>query len=302
MHDDMKSSAPEIFAPDRPAWSDLSGQWRPGWALAITTVKRSLLHRRVIFMLFVGLIPAFVAFIWRIAVLRNSFRGDEIVIVTGSNVYSVLMGSIQVGFIWPLITLWLGASCVRDEVEEETVSYLMLRPLSKMAFVTAKTLAAAVTSWIVITCSILLTYAILASHIESGMFPSELPLLARDLGVVALASWAYVGIFCFLGSAFKHPYVFGFIWIFIWDGIVAFIPGTLHQLTVKHYVRCLYSHTIEIPIDDRDLEKFAAFLNPALETNIAYAVFVLIAIGVVGTALAVVLARRREYVLEQSTT
>lgn len=250
----------------------------------------------------VGLIPVVVALIWRIAMWRNAFRGEDVIVITGTNVFSVLMGTIQVWFLWPLIALWLGAACIRDEVEEETISYLLLRPLSKTTLVAAKAFAATISSWLVITCSILLTYAILASHTSSGLFPGEIPLLTRDLCVMFLACWAYVGIFSLLGSLLKHPYILGMLWIFIWDGLVAFIPGTLHKLTVKHYVRSLYSHDVKLPVEDRDMEALAQFLSPALETGIAYSVFVLVAIGIVGIALAAVIAHQREYVLEQSTT
>ncbi len=156
------------------------------------------------------------------------------------------------------------------------------------------TLTGTFTAWTVVATSIVLSFGVLATYPPSGLFPSELPLLARDLGVALLACWAYVGVFGLLGAVYKRPYLIGVAFILIWEGVIPFVPGTIHYFTVKYYIRCVYSHPVE-------LSEVQWLLQPLDPVSVPVAVLTLLFIGALSAGLTVWTAYRREYILEQAS-
>ncbi len=281
------------FSPTKPAILDLAGQWRPAMALVGMSARRSLFHKRNIFLGAIALLPVAVATLWRIVMLRIDVNPDHHA-AQGTIVFGLLMGIFQVWICWPLVTLWTGTASIRDEVEDQTITYLLLRPLSRVTLVFAKAVAGTFTAWTVVATSIVLSFGVLATYPPSGLFPSELPLLARDLGVALLACWAYVGVFGLLGAVYKRPYLIGVAFILIWEGVIPFVPGTIHYFTVKYYIRCVYSHPVE-------LSEVQWLLQPLDPVSVPVAVLTLLFIGALSAGLTVWTAYRREYILEQAS-
>ncbi len=302
----INSSAERVFEPSRPAFIDMAGQWRPALALTANTIRRSLFQKRALALAILALLPVALAVVWRVIIYKFSNEMDpngypERFFMAAVNLYGMIMGTFHAWFIWPLVALWAGTAAVRDEIEEETITYLLLRPLSKLTFTAAKVIAVTLVSWIIIASSTVLVYLILATKTDSGLFPGEIPILIRDLLVALLACWAYVGIFAFIGAYFKRPYLIGIVLVFIWDGFVAFLPGRGHFFTVKYYIKALFSHELSIPMGhSQEFQDLLKLLGPGDSISSAAAISALLAIGILGTLAAIVVVYRREYLLEQA--
>lgn len=288
----------ELFKPSKPAIFDFQDQWRPGLAIVLISVRRSLLNKRFIVLGFIGLLPVVVAVLWRI--LQYWIKGDSMQFMPASDLFTALMGTFYVWLIWPLISLWLGAAALREEVEDDTIAYLLLRPVSRTTLVIAKTIGAAFTAWLVISGSVCLTYLTIATHPNSGLFPGEVPLLIRDLGVAGLACWAYVGVFAGMGAIFKRPYSLGIAFIIIVDSLIAFVPGRPHFFTIKFYIRSLYSHSVELVGGNYDMEMLMKVLYPGELVGPGMAIFALCLFGILGMIVAIVILYRKEYMLDST--
>lgn len=139
----------------------------------------------------------------------------------------------------PLAALLFASSLVQDDVEEQTLTYFLIRPIPRWAIYVAKVIGAVlVTS----TLAALFTAATLAAIRwgVDGYGPAE---LAREAGVLAatssLAMLAYISIFGLLGLVTKRVLVLGVGYVVLFEGIVSNIPFLVRYGTVLFHVRVL---------------------------------------------------------------
>lgn len=119
----------------------------------------------------------------------------------------------------PVIALILGGSALGDERRDKTLSFLVLRPISRLQIVVAKTFAAAtgpVGFALVGTTALATVYAAAGGRLN--VFPSIV------VGAVVLCL-AYSALFALLGSVTSRPTVIGLIYIlFIEQALVQELP------------------------------------------------------------------------------
>ncbi|MFQ5768850.1 MAG: ABC transporter permease, partial [Acidobacteriota bacterium] len=163
--------------------------------------------------------------------------------------YIFYTGSFQFIFYYVmLVALFYGTAVVAEEIDWKTLTYLLVRPVSKGAILVGKGAAAwTVGSMIllpVITCTYLL-FTLADGLMFSGgasSFWINLPTFLGDLLRVAGGLAVYTAVFMFLGAQFKHPVIWAIGVAFGWESWVAFVPGLTRKLTVMHYLQSLSPH------------------------------------------------------------
>jgi ABC-2 type transport system permease protein len=209
---------------------------------------------------------------------------------TPSQAFSTLMSTAVIHFLIVFVTLFYGTALVSDEVEGKTLTYLFLRPISKGKILLGKYLALV---WI---CSLLVLPAIIASYLllylRTNMQPflEDVGTLAADLGIVFLALAAYGGMFALIGAWLKHPILAGLLYGFGWEGLVSYLPGFTRKLTITHYVQSIFPH---------DDTAGALAMLVGERTAPGEAVVTLLLLTAFFVAVAALVLREKEYVLEQ---
>jgi ABC-2 type transport system permease protein len=146
----------------------------------------------------------------------------------------------------PLTALLYASGMIQDEVEGQTLIYLVVRPLPRWALYLGR---AAVTLVISTLVTVLGTAALYVS-IYAGAPPPEgtsLPVRIVQTGaVLALAQVCYCGLFGGLSMILRRSLVAGVIYIALFEGLVANIDFIVRRVTVVYYFRILVLRWLEV--------------------------------------------------------
>lgn len=157
--------------------------------------------------------------------------------LTAAPLFSEFVMTFFVQFFIPLLAVLAGSSLIRDEVEEKTLSSLLCRPVSKGKLFLAKFLSSALFWWAVLLTAVTVSFLI-AYFGDYSLFVVTkrfLPALAAAL----LAYLAYSSLFSFLSTFVPKTVILGIFFIFGWESVVQYFPGSTQKLTVAHYVKSL---------------------------------------------------------------
>jgi len=237
------------------------------------------------------LVPLLLAGAWWVSRQFDLLR----VFSDGREVFGFMVMTLYRPTLLLLSTLFYGSAVVREEVENKTLTYLLLRPIPKWAIFLGRYLAAILIVLLLLAASLVLSYSVCALEGGFGTFVRNLDLLARDLGALALGAFAYTAVFALLSAAFKHPMLIGLAFAFGWENLVGHLPLLVGKLTLSHHLRALLTH----PEPGGSGLQAALFALLGTPTPPGQAAALLAAATLTALALGTALFATREYLIEQ---
>ena len=256
------------------------------------SLGQMLWSRRSVFLgLLVGA-PVLLAIIVRIMSAAGWVPPVNGMQVGGPALFGVLMWLLFVRFIVPVLGIFYGTSLMADEVDDKTITYLFTRPVPRASILLGKYLAYLVCVVLLLLPSIVVIYFLVVPI--GGSIGRSFPLLAADLGMVAVGVAAYGAVFAFVGAWLKKPLIAGLVFAFGWEQAVLLIPGYLKRLTVQYYLQALVPHAM--PQDSALSVLLSAIQDfpPIGISLVCLAGIIMGALWLGGQAV-----ENREYVLEQ---
>jgi hypothetical protein len=213
--------------------------------------------------------------------------------VPGPTIFGGMIWLLYLRFIVPVLGVFYGTALIADEVDDKTVTYLFVRPISRGAVLTGKYLAYLVTTVFVVLPSVVLLY-LLVVPLGSGSLAASFPALLKDLGLLGVGLAAYGALFAFIGAYFKYPLVTGLLFAFGWEQLALLLPGYLRRLTIAYYLQSLVPHSMPQEGLGSALQALFREVPPVWVSLVWLAGYVVVFI-----ALAARIVERKEYVLEQ---
>ena len=198
----------------------------PALVLARTTFLSTVKSWRMLGLALLAFFPAVIVG----GMAANGTQGAPLV-----DVYEVLVVQLFLPLVLLLLSLLLAVPLLRDEIDEQTISYLVTRTLGKTAIVLGKYLGYLALALLLLLPSVALTYGIVAGDSGnaygelSGVLPSLLA--ATTLGVIA-----YGAFYLLLGLLTRRALLAGLVYAFLWEFLLGNLPGTVPDLTVMHYL------------------------------------------------------------------
>lgn len=254
------------------------------WAAARLAMRTLILRKRTLFMVLLACVPIAIAVVVRHWLPMGSGRPEADQFFTG------IFISLYVYFVIVLTAIFLGASLFADERGDRTITFLLTRPIPREAIVVGKFLAYAVSVTVMLLASLGVTYSILSGMDgDAAAFRKAVPFL-RHARVAILGMVAYGAVFTFFGATFKRPVIAGFVYCFIWESILPYLPLFLKKLTLMHYIHSLTPHWEAKQV----LLAFAGEPTPP-----ARAVWTLLGICVAFLVLTAITLRTKEYRFEK---
>jgi ABC-2 type transport system permease protein len=188
----------------------------------------------------------------------------------------------------PLSALLFASGMVQDEIEEQTLTYLLIRPIPRWLIYLAKLAA----TWLVtsVVTSIFTSASLAVVYWGTDDF-APLALLGRAVGLCGLLSLsllAYVAIFGALSLLIRRSLLLGVAYIVIFEGVAANIDFVFRHLTVMYYMRTLSVRWLEVP--GRDWA-----INLATAPGVAECLVCLAAAAVVPAIIGALVFRTREF-------
>ena len=204
----------------------------------------------------------------------------------------------------PLVALLYASGIIEDEQEEQTITYLLVRPLPKWAIYVVKLLATITTTVLLTAIFTTLTFAAVYVGAEAPIEGWGVRLL-KTAGIHCLAVTAYCYLFGLVSLLTKRALVVGVVYIAVIEGLLANLPFGIRLITVIYYARIIayrtLSYVVPTPHGEENIAAEAWQLNlrddPELLTHpvLSTCFLVLILGSVVCTALGAWICSQREF-------
>lgn len=239
--------------------SSLARWTRQAWATARLDLRRLRRGRHARARLLLVGLPVLGAGILAIVMVRladNPFS-EVLIVGDGRRTPAASLGDLARVF-WPLTLrfvlfltcLELFSNLFRAEIADRTLHHLFLMPLRREVAVVGKYVSGVAIAFVLLALSwSLTTLLVLAPHGLGAMVRTLVSGEALRQAVaygtsLLLAVMTYGALFLVAGMLFRSPQVVGvFVWIA--EGLSTFLPQSIKQLTIIHYVTSL--QPVKIP-------------------------------------------------------
>ncbi len=205
------------------------------WVVASLTLRYLLGTRRVIAMLLLSAFP----FILALSLAAARVSAFNIVL------FQVLLIPLFLQVVLIFVTLVNATTLIREEIEDNTLPYLLTRPISKPAVVIYKYLGYILAVLVLLVPPIVLAYGVTEAYQGSGL-TTDLDVLGGFLVATVVGSVAYGAVFLFISVLVRKPLAVGLLIGFVWESIVGSIPGDVPKLSVIHYLRSVLKGMIAV--------------------------------------------------------
>ena len=232
--------------------------------ITVLTVRQFLRSRSIFVVLGISLLAAILAGIVQAVPDENSIRDLR-------SIFSGLYLNLFSGTLLPLATLVLATAALGDEIEDRTLQYLALKPVSRLQIVFEKLLAVVAVLIPLTWFGIVVTWAITAFGNVDELRDLLWPALASSL----VAIIGFGSLFMLLSLFVQRALLIGVFYVFVWESTLSqFLPG-IRAISIRHYTQSLFTRLLDDPRISVD--------GPSGESTV---VITIVALLVICTALA----------------
>jgi ABC-2 type transport system permease protein len=198
-------------------------------ALAVLTLRQNVRGRRLLVLSLLFLLPVVLAGVVKLVPYPPTPQELEFAFVLTLIPHALA----------PLTALLYAAGIIQDEVEEQTLTYLLLRPLPRWALYITKLAMAWLTTSVLTGVFTTLTLAVIYWNTPE-LWGDVLPTRAgKTVALMALAQAGYCSLFGVLGLLMRRSLIVGLAYIIAFEGLLANFDAVVRRLTVMFYFRVL---------------------------------------------------------------
>jgi ABC-2 type transport system permease protein len=175
------------------------------------------------------------------------------------------------GTLLSLATLVISTGAIGDELEDRTLQYLALKPISRARIVLSKYLAVLIVLIPLLSAGLALSWTICSW----GRFDETSDMLWPAIVAATVGIAGFSAVFMLLSMVIQRALLVGVFYVFVWEATLSrFLPG-IRMISIRHYMQSIFVRML----DDRRIR----IDDPSADTTI---VITTIAIVVVSLALA----------------
>jgi ABC-2 type transport system permease protein len=249
-------------------------------ALVALTLRQQLRGRRLLVLSLLFCLPGLLA-----AVINFAARVPP---PTESLQFGLVFNLIPAALA-PLAALLYAAGIIQDEVEEQTLTYLLLRPIPRGALYLARLLAAMLVTALLAGLFTAATFAVIGLTGHTPLDTQTGVLILKTVGLLALAEVAYCGLFGVLGLLLRRSLLLGMGYIVLFEGLLASLDMLARRMTVMYHFRVLVLRLI----DAEHAREWSIELGRAPQASTS--MWVLLGIGLVMAVIGALIFRSREF-------
>lgn len=198
------------------------------WTLFVLTLRQHVRGKRWMVMGALFLLPSALAIL-----IRTTAREAPSIVSEFMLVWMLIPQALL-----PLLALLYASGIVQDEQEEQTITYLLVRPIPKWAMYVVKLLATLTTTVALVAVFTAVTYAAIYVGADADAAVVRERCLTT-IGIHALAVAAYCCLFGLLGLVTRRTLVIGIVDIALVEGVLANMPFGIRLMTVIYYTRLI---------------------------------------------------------------
>lgn len=248
--------------------------FRKGWVVTLLTIRYLLSTRRGLVTLALSWVPLLL--MASLAVARVPSFGIVL--------FESLMVPLFLQIVLIFVTLVNATSLIREEIDDNTLPYLLTRPVSKPTLAVSKYAGYLVAAMILLLPPVALAYGVAAVYQGTGL-GSDTNVLLGFLAATALGATAYGALFFFLSVALRKPLTVGLLIGFLWESVAGALPGNVKNLSLIYYLQCVLQGTIP----------GSSFLGQPPNVSAPLAAGILIAFAIAMLIIAALLFQKMEF-------
>ena len=222
---------------------------------------------RLLLILFLASLPI------ALAILVSATLGDDESF--NDNFINTLLDGLLIAGILPIVMMVLATASFGNELEDRTLSYLVLKPLPRSHIVSQKLLASVAVGGPLLIASGVVATLLGASDIGASLL--ELDGDVQAVFAVGLALFAgvitYGAIFTWAGLMSTRALALALIYVFLWEGLISSFLGGVRYLSVRGYTLAIL-HGMDDKsfesLSERVIEFPAALVGAAVTTAIFF--------------------------------
>jgi ABC-2 type transport system permease protein len=234
-------------------------------ALTVTqlTIRQFLRAKAVLVVAAICAIPILFAIILRLA--NPDLTVGDMREILGEALFLGLFSSTLV----PLASLVLSTAALGDEVEDKTLQYLTLKPLSRLRIVCEKFLGTLLVTVPIAWAAMLAVWLVISWGEMDATSDMVWPMLVASLMGIA----AFSALFMLISLYAQRALLIGVFYVFVWEATLSqFLPG-IRTVSIRHYMQSLFIRLVDDPlvvgVNEQDS---AARLSTALVTLVVVTV------------------------------
>jgi ABC-type transport system involved in multi-copper enzyme maturation permease subunit len=176
------------------------------------------------------------------------------------------------GFLLPLWSLSFATEAFGGDRENNSLIWLLSRPLPRPAIYLAKFVA-------LLPWSLGLNVGGFALLCLLAGEPGQLALRLYWLAVAA-ATFAFAALFCLVGAMFRRPAVVALVYVFFLEMVLNLMPGYIKRVSISYYARCMmFEAAQDYGIGPENPYAFLAVSGSTALTVLIAITLVLLAVG-----------------------
>ena len=186
------------------------------------TLRQLLGRWRVLLIVFLASLPTLIVLLVKWQDPENAVYNQEFV--------QGMIDAMIVGGIMPIVTMTVAAAAFGNELEDRTLYYLVLKPVSRVHIVFAKLIATLVLAAPVVVASGVVATALVGADAGAVL----------TVGIALLAGVAaYASIFTWAGLITPRALSYGLVYVLVWEGILSSFLTGVRYLSVRGYTLSL---------------------------------------------------------------
>lgn len=203
--------------------------------ITLLTIRQFLTSKSLLVVLGISLLPVIFAVIPQL--VQTDYGLRELRRMLADVIYLPFVATT----LMPLATLVLSTSALGDEIDDKTLHYLALKPVSRFRIAFEKWLAVFIVTVPVVWVGLVVTWLVIAWGNTADMQDFIWPLLASSLvGIVGFGS-----LFLMLSLFIQRALLFGVFYVFIWESTLSrFLPG-IRSISMSHYTRSMFVRLLD---------------------------------------------------------
>lgn len=185
--------------------------------LLVLSLRQAVGGRRIWVMLLLVAIPV------ALAGLLRAFGADISTLHLSDDITNRLL----ISMVLPLVMLVLATASFGNELDDHTLTYLVLKPISRWSIVVPKLVAPFIVGGALVAAS-----GAVASLLITGGDPGQ---AATTVAAVLVGSAAYASAFNWAGLVTRNALAFGIVYVFVWEAFLTDFLGGIRFLSVRQY-------------------------------------------------------------------
>lgn len=142
----------------------------------------------------------------------------------------VMIDAMMIGGIMPIVTMTVASAAFGNELEDRTLYYLVLKPISRVQIALAK-----VAATFVLTAPVVVAGGVVATALVGADAGAVV-----TVGIALLAGVAaYASIFTWAGLITPRALSYGLVYVLVWEGLLSSFLTGVRYLSVRGYTLSL---------------------------------------------------------------